>query len=201
MSVHGMKPLFNNYEGYQEWRRDLRGLYAHANQDVRESKNKIKALQREIAAEQSILRANDADHMGNQINLNFAKDELAETMKEHRYKRATVRKLMTVLEEANIRWSNIRAMYQGVKNQMKEFPLAIESTRNIDFHFNKKSLEFDFVPTWVVKAQGKTFYVHHVDCQTGFTTRETPDHPSTKGSIRVRRGSLNLDAEGNAVIS
>ena len=39
-----------------------------------------------------------------------------------------------------------------------------------------------------------------MECQAGFTTRETPDHPSTKGSLRVKRGTLSIDAEGNAII-
>ena len=189
MSVHGMKPLFTDYKGYQEWRQDWRGLYAHASLDIRESKAQIKALGRKFAQ-----YADPLDRM-----LDPVRARISELRAEHRYKRATGRKLMTVLEEAKIRWNNIKAMRQSIKDQALEFPTTIE-TRNIDFHFNKKSLEFDFIPMWVVKARGKTFYVNHVECQTGFTTRETPDHPSTKGSIRIKRGTLNISVEGIATI-
>lgn len=174
MSVHGMKPSFVNYQGYQEWRAGWKDLYEIASEDIRRSKNRIKELQR-------------------------AGEPTAALQREHRYKRVTAYKLMTVLEEAKIRWQNIRNMKRGIQEQMKEFPLSLDA-KNIDFHFNKKSNEFDFIPMWVVKAKGKTFYVNHMDCQTGFTTRENPDHPSTKGSLRVKRGTLNIDAEGNAVI-
>lgn len=174
MSVYGMQPKFTDYAGYSAWRSEWRELYAHAAAEVRESKNNIKALQR------------DGEPSGKE-------------QKEHHFKRAIARKLMTALETAKIRWQQIKDMKRGVLEQRKEFPLEVES-KNIDFHFNKKSMEFDFIPMWVVKARGKTFYVNHMDCQAGFTTRETPEHPSTKGSLRVKRGTLSIDTEGNAVI-
>lgn len=174
MSVHGIQPKFTDYQGFSAWRSDWRELYAHASSEVRESKIQIKALQR-------------------------AGEPTGKLQKEHGHKRAIARKLMTALEVAQIRWNQIKAMKRGIAEQAKEYPLEIES-KNIDFHFNKKSMEFDFVPMWVVKARGKTYYVNHMDCLAGFTTRETPDHPSTKGSLRVKRGTLSIDAEGNAVI-
>jgi hypothetical protein len=169
-----MQPKFTDYQGYSEWRSDWRELYAHASSEVRASKFEIKARQR-------------------------AGQPVGALIKEHGHKRAIARKLMTALETAKIRWQQIKDMKKGVEEQKKEFPLEVES-KNIDFHFNKKSIEFDFIPMWVVKARGKTFYVNHMDCLAGFTTRETPEHPSTKGSLRVKRGTLSIDAEGNAVI-
>lgn len=174
MSVYGMQPKFTDYAGYIAWRSEWRELYAHATAEVRLNKLKIKDLQR--------------NH-----------EPSGREQKEHHFKRAIARKLMTALETAKIRWQQIKDMKRGVLEQRKEFPLEVES-KNIDFHFNKKSMEFDFIPMWVVKARGKTFYVHHMDCQAGFTTRETPEHPSTKGSLRVKRGTLSIDTEGNAVI-
>lgn len=174
MSVHGIQPKFTDYQGYSAWRSDWRELYAHASSEVRESKHQIKALQR-------------------------AGESTSKLQKEHIHKRAIARKLVAALEVAQIRWNQIKAMKKGVREQAAEYPLEIES-KNIDFHFNKKSMEFDFVPMWVVKARGKTYYVNHMDCQAGFTTRETPEHPSTKGSLRVKRGTLSIDAEGNAII-
>jgi len=175
MSVHGMQPKFVDYSGYSAWRSDWRELYAHASSEVRQSKYQIKALQR-------------------------TGQDCSKLLKEHVHKRAIARKLMTALETSQIRWNQIKAMKKGIAEQAQEYPLQIEG-KNIDFHFNKKSMEFDFVPMWVVKARGKTYYVHHMECLAGFTTRETPDHPSTKGSLRVKRGTLSIDAEGTATIS
>lgn len=188
MSVHGIQPNFTDYKGYAEWRSDWRELYAHASSEVVKSKHRIKHFTR-------MMQQHEAGNQRDQ-----ACDNIGRMIVEHGHKRAVARKLMTALETAKIRWSQIKAMRNGIKEQAKEFPLEIEG-KNIDFHFNKKSMEFDFIPTWVVKARGKTFYVHHMDCQTGFTTRETPDHPSTKGSLRVKRGTLRISAEGLATIS
>jgi hypothetical protein len=49
---------------------------------------------------------------------------------------------------------------------------------------------------WVVKCRGDTYYVHHVDVSpgVGFSTKETPDNSSTKGSIKFK---ANLEIEEN----
>lgn len=72
----------------------------------------------------------------------------------------------------------------------------------IIFHFNKKHLEDASIPMWVVKTKGQTHYVHHVDVDkgVGFSTKETPDNPSTKGSIKFK-GVLHLINEGNMIIA
>ncbi|NBS68049.1 hypothetical protein EBT31_03925 [bacterium] len=61
----------------------------------------------------------------------------------------------------------------------------------IDFHFNKASIGDPAIPPWVVKSKGVTHYIWHFESDIGFTTRETPEHPSTKGSIRLL-GTLEL---------
>lgn len=48
------------------------------------------------------------------------------------------------------------------------------------------------IPMWVVKAKGQTYYVDHVDCEKGWSTKETPDNPSTKGSIIVKKCLLSI---------
>jgi hypothetical protein len=55
---------------------------------------------------------------------------------------------------------------------------------------------------WVVKTKGQTHYVHHVDVDkgVGFSTKETPDNPSTKGSIKFK-GVLRLINEDNMIIA
>jgi hypothetical protein len=56
----------------------------------------------------------------------------------------------------------------------------------IVFHFNKKHLQDATIPMWVIKHKGKTHYVHHVTSEVGFSTKETPDNPHTKGSIKFK---------------
>ena len=70
--------------------------------------------------------------------------------------------------------------------------------QEIVFHFNKKHLEDSTIPMWVVKCRGDTYYVHHVDVSPGigFSTKETPDNPHTKGSIKFK-GNLEIEEENN----
>jgi len=65
--------------------------------------------------------------------------------------------------------------------------------KEVVFHFNKKHLEDDTIPMWVVKAKGQTHYVKHVECNVGWSTKETPDNPSTKGSIKVKNCLLTIN--------
>ncbi len=83
--------------------------------------------------------------------------------------------------------------------------LDYNGKNEIIFHFNKKHLEDSNIPMWVIKTKGQTFYVHHVDVSpnVGFSTKETPDNPTTKGSIKIK-GELkiyNLDDKIYAEIS
>ena len=63
-------------------------------------------------------------------------------------------------------------------------------------------MEDTTIPMWVVKSKGQTHYVHHVDVDkgVGFSTKETPDNPSTKGSIKFK-GILDLITEGDMIIA
>jgi hypothetical protein len=53
---------------------------------------------------------------------------------------------------------------------------------------------------WVLKTHGESFYVHHVTCELPWSTKETPDNPSTKGSIKVKNCLLQIDNENCATI-
>jgi hypothetical protein len=53
---------------------------------------------------------------------------------------------------------------------------------------------------WVLKSHGETFYVNHVDCQIPWNTKETPDNPSTKGSLKMKDCHLIIDENNNATI-
>jgi hypothetical protein len=61
------------------------------------------------------------------------------------------------------------------------------------FHFNKKSNEDPSLPLWILKVKGETHYVHHVEISqgVGFSTKETPDNPHTKGAIKIK-GVLSI---------
>lgn len=55
------------------------------------------------------------------------------------------------------------------------------------FHFNKASLSDGSIPSWVFKVDGRTYYVHHAHFENvTFETKETPDNPHTKGSLKVK---------------
>ena len=53
---------------------------------------------------------------------------------------------------------------------------------------------------WVLKFHGETYYVEHVDCEIPWSTKETPDNPHTKGSIKVKDCLLTIDPDNNATI-
>ncbi len=73
--------------------------------------------------------------------------------------------------------------------------------KDVVFHFNKKHLEDPSIPMWVLKTHGETFYVDHVECQIPWSTKETPDNPHTKGSIKVKDALLQIDADNCATLT
>jgi len=54
---------------------------------------------------------------------------------------------------------------------------------------------------WVLKTRGQTFYIDHVECSVPWSTKETPDNPSTKGSIKVKDCLLVIDDDNNASLT
>lgn len=73
--------------------------------------------------------------------------------------------------------------------------------KDVVFHFNKKHLEDETIPMWVLKTHGETFYVNHVDCQMPWSTKETSDNTHTKGSIKIKDCLLVIDGNNDATIS
>jgi hypothetical protein len=69
------------------------------------------------------------------------------------------------------------------------------------FHFNKGHLTDPSIPMWVLKTKGESYYVNHVDCSVPWSTKETPDNPSTKGSLRVKNCLMVIDKDNNATLS
>ncbi len=55
---------------------------------------------------------------------------------------------------------------------------------------------------WVIKTRGETFYVHHVDVSSGvgFSTKETPNNPHTKGSIKIK-GKIKIENINNEIVA
>ena len=80
--------------------------------------------------------------------------------------------------------------------------MQTEKKCEIIFHFNKKHLEDPSIPMWVIKCRGDTYYVHHVDVSpgVGFSTKETPNNPHTKGSIKIK-GYLTLEQSEDNIIT
>lgn len=70
----------------------------------------------------------------------------------------------------------------------------------IVFHYNKAHNSDASIPPWVIKSRGATHYVHHLDARVGFSTRETPDNPHTRGSL-IFRGVLTLREENGQTIA
>lgn len=68
------------------------------------------------------------------------------------------------------------------------------------FHFNKKHLEDSTIPMWVIKAKGETYYVNHVDSSIPWSTKETPDNPHTKGSLKFKHCYCSIDDNNIATI-
>lgn len=177
MSAFGFKPIFTDVNGYKEWIRNWKTLYSNISKRNKEMKMNIKHCQR---TDQSKVK-----------NL----------LIEYKQESAMASKALMLLDEAKARMKMIYDMEIDIKNQNNQFPSVIENARNIVFHFNKKHLEFpDVVPMWVIKVKGQSFYVTHVDCAVPWTTKETPDHKSTKGSIRVPKGSIRFNSDGSCEI-
>lgn len=53
---------------------------------------------------------------------------------------------------------------------------------------------------WVLKAKGETHYVDHVEADCPWSTKETPDNPSTKGSLKFKKCYLSIEG-GDARIT
>ena len=73
--------------------------------------------------------------------------------------------------------------------------------KDVVFHFNKAHLADQTIPMWVLKTHGETFYVNHVDCQLPWSTKETPDNPSTKGSLKIKDCLLTINENNEATIT
>lgn len=170
-----LAPKINSVEDYRAWVSKWKRNYKKISQNIRSEKLKYKELQRTNTNPDS-------------TSLNLS--------------RAMGRKMMMLLDEAKLQLSNRFTIENEITEHFQTFPLTIDNARNIEFHFNKKHLQYpDVVPMWILKAKGSTWYCNNVVSNIGFTTKERPDHSSTKGSIRFRRATITIDEYGNATIN
>jgi len=54
---------------------------------------------------------------------------------------------------------------------------------------------------WVLKTQGETFYINHIDAFVNWSTKETPNNDHTKGSIKFKNVILSIDDNNNAKLN
>jgi alkyl sulfatase BDS1-like metallo-beta-lactamase superfamily hydrolase len=118
-----------------------------------------------------------------------------------KYQKPMAWKMLTLLEEAKKAWALKQQQRAEFEKIVEQYPLTLENCREVIFHFNKAHNQNPDIPPWVVKAKGKTFYVHNLTSEVGFTTRERPDDEYTKGAIRFRKCNLAIDATGHATIT
>jgi hypothetical protein len=175
MSVNAMHPTFTDRDGYVAWRKQWKSLYVILVAQIIAHKEKAKLAQ-------------------------AAKDPEAPSIQSKlATKRAMAHKMMSQLAEAKQRRDRILAMHKQLAEQEALFPMTLSNCRSIDFHFNKGSLEYPFLPKWVVKAQGKSFYVSHFTSTVGFETVER-DEGTTRGLLRMRHADLIIEKGGLARI-
>lgn len=169
------KPKFNKPEDFWQWKREWADYYKQFSEQIRRQKRMVKQGQRS----------------GNYMA--FQQRKLV-------YMRKNAQLLMKLLEEG---WEEYRKRKEGMAElqaQLQQYPMEISKAREVVFHFNKGHLFNDLLPMWCVKCKGKTYYVNHVSSTAQWSTKETPDHPSTKGSIKFKNVRLHVDEEGTAHI-
>ena len=174
MSVHALKPTFNDRDSYKAWRASWNTVYSYISADIRRRKIELKAAQRSGA-------------------------DTAKMQKSLILQRADATKMMTLLGEAKLRRDRIAAMRKSIEDQIAMFPITFDA-RVADFHFNKISLEFPFMPRWMLKANGKSYYIAHMNAQMGFDTREL-ETGSTLGMLRFRQCSITIDKDNVATLT
>lgn len=200
MSIYGMKPQFTTYEGYKEWRKQWAKVYNDLTDRIQKQKQQVLYMHTKYLKVENDWQAQRMfDPSVKYSNPYWVYYEKA--LATRRRMSVAARKLNTVLEEGKKRMGNITAMKKAMQEHQALFPIKIDDCDKVEFHFNKKNLEYPWIPMWVIKTKGQTYYVNHVNANCSWTTRETPDHESTKGSIRFRRCDLHIDTDGIATLS
>lgn len=74
-------------------------------------------------------------------------------------------------------------------------------TKEAIFHFNKGHLADPTIPMWIIKTKGETHYINHLTADCPWSTKETPDNPSTKGSLKFKNCRITIDENLEATIT
>lgn len=75
------------------------------------------------------------------------------------------------------------------------------AAREVVFHYNKHNLVDPTVPMWVLKTNGKTYHINHVESDLPWSTKETQNNPSTKGSIKFKKALITIDDDNGAKLT
>jgi hypothetical protein len=54
---------------------------------------------------------------------------------------------------------------------------------------------------WVIKTKGETYYIKHLTADCPWSTKETPDNPATKGSLKFKNCHIIIDENLDATIT
>jgi hypothetical protein len=176
MSAYAMFPTFTDRESYLAWRAQWRVVYKRLSAEITVAKRKAKNAAR------------------------LKHDSAPSLHRELASQQAMARKMLAMIKDAEARRDRILGMHKALAEQEALFPLTATNCRFIDFHFNKGSIEFPFLPKWTLKTGGKTYYVSHFESTQGFETMEK-DEGSTRGLLRIRRADLRIEAGGHAFIT
>lgn len=211
MSVNALAPKFGDKEGYQAWRKSWRIVYRELSKRIRLRKNELKAMQRKYHAECEgmgfFIHEEDTPDGTFTRHSNCAcgsmfegggptKREMGDVQRELILMRRDATKMMTLLKDAKDRRDRIVSMQREISEQ--PFPLEL-TARTVDVHYNRGHNEFSFLPRWVVKANGKSFYVDHIESSLPWSTREL-DTGSTKGMLRFRKCRIAICPERIATL-
>lgn len=85
--------------------------------------------------------------------------------------------------------------FEQASKLVSNIPLAFQQHRQKDeivLHYNKAHNLDMSIPQWVVKHKGNSYYVNHVEFKNVcFSSKETPNNPHTKGSLKFK-GRLTI---------
>lgn len=194
MTAYAMKPNFIDREEYLIWMRSWKAMYARLSESILQRKRQVKSYQRLWDKWHQMNRSGDKSDFALQYNIN----QLADLQRELIHFSSVATKMLTLRQEALLRRDRILEMHREVYSQ--PFPLEISECDRVDFHFNKISLEFPWMPNWTLKTKGRTYYIRDLISEIGFSTRNR-EHGQTKGEIRFRKVSLTIDRDGVAKVS
>lgn len=180
MTAFNLYPTFTDRDGYVGWRKAWKATYAGLSLQIKTAKATAKEHQRV-----TLLQGADGFHKATRAQA------------ELRHHRAVGRKMMSLLQEAKERRDRIIEMQKSITDQ--DFPLTISANR-VDFSYNRGHNEFAFLPRWIVKMKGKTYYIDHIDSKVGFNTREL-DGGSTRGMLRFNHCVVHISADRTATIT